>query len=84
MVPANRALVKNASLHGVYWTPYATHHPDLVDEAAHRIFSMYRSGRLDPCVTTVAPLSAALDCTDRIAAGTTTGKTVLDVAGSPA
>jgi NADPH:quinone reductase-like Zn-dependent oxidoreductase len=27
-VPANEALVRNLSLHGMYWTPYATARPD--------------------------------------------------------
>lgn len=78
-VPANQALVRNLSLHGVYWTPYATARPDLVARAADEIFALHRAGRLDPCVTVTAPLADALDCVDRVAAGTTTGKTVLVV-----
>lgn len=74
---ANRALVKNASLHGLYWTPYATARPDLVAIAAAEIFELYRAGRLDPCVTSTAPLAAAIECVDRVASGATTGKSVL-------
>ncbi|MFZ8997432.1 MAG: NADPH:quinone oxidoreductase family protein [Ilumatobacteraceae bacterium] len=78
-VTANQALVRNVSLHGMYWTPYATRHPELVREAADRIFDLWRSGRLDPCITVRAPLRTALDQVDEIHAGRTTGKTVLTV-----
>lgn len=78
-VPANQALVRNLSLHGMYWTPYATRHPELVAGAAEQIFGLWRSGRLDPCVTVVAPLDRALARVDEVAAGGTTGKTVLTV-----
>ncbi|MFZ9016138.1 MAG: hypothetical protein ACO23O_03995, partial [Ilumatobacteraceae bacterium] len=76
---ANQALVRNVSLHGMYWTPYATRHPELVREAADRTFDLWRSGRLDPCITVRAPLRTALDQVDEIHAGRTTGKTVLTV-----
>lgn len=76
---ANQALVKNASLHGVYWTPYATRRPDLVAAAAEDVFALHRAGRLDPCVTVVAPLEDAVQHVERVAAGTTTGKVVLAV-----
>ena len=79
---ADRALVKNASLHGLYWTPYAIARPDLVADAATAIFDLNRSGRIDAAVTVTAPLEAALACVDRVAAGATTGKTVLVVARS--
>lgn len=77
--PANEALVRNLSLHGMYWTPYATTHPRLVDAAASEIFRLHRAGHLDPCVTVIAPLEEALSCSDRIAAGDTIGKTVIAV-----
>jgi NADPH:quinone reductase len=78
-VPANEALVRNLSLQGMYWTPYATARPDLVIRAAGEIFGLHREGRLDPCVTSTAPLEDAIECVDRVARGATTGKTVLTV-----
>ena len=78
-VAANQALLKNVSFHGLYWTPYATARPDLVARAATEIFGWHSDGRLDPCVTLTAPLEDALTCVDRVAAGATTGKTVLVV-----
>lgn len=76
---ANLALLRNASLHGMYWTPYANERPDLVERAADEIFGLWHAGRLDPLVTVVAPLEAALRCADDVHAGRTTGKTVLTV-----
>jgi len=81
-VRASEALVRNLSLHGMYWTPYATRRPDLVADAARRVFDLHRQGRLDPHVTVVAPLEDALRCVDRVAAGSTTGKSVLAVAAA--
>lgn len=80
-VPANQALVKNASLLGMYWTPYATRHPELVETAATDIFGLWRAGRLDPCVTVVASIDDALVCLADVAGGVTTGKTVLSIGG---
>lgn len=82
-VAANQALVKNASLHGMYYTPYATRHPELVVLAAEEIFGLHRAGRLDPMVMTIAGLEEAVSCVDDVAAGTTTGKTVLAVGATP-
>lgn len=82
-VPVNEALVRNLSLHGMYWTPYATARPDLVADAATEIFRLHREGRLDPCVTVTAPLEDAVTCADHVAAGRTTGKTVLVVRTAP-
>lgn len=82
-IRADRALVKNVSVHGVYWTPYADRRPDLVDEAAAEIFELYRTGRLDPCLGSVEPLDGAVRSADRVWSGATTGKIVIDVSGPP-
>lgn len=78
-VRANEALVRNVSLRGMYWTPYATARPDLVATAAEQIFRLHADGRLDPLVTVTAPLEDALRCVDRVTRGETTGKSVLVV-----
>jgi len=74
---ANHALVKNISLHGVYWTRYTLEAHDLVATAAAEIFELARGGLLDPCVTVVDHISNALDRLHDVASGATTGKTVL-------
>lgn len=74
---ANHALVKNISLHGLYWTRYTLEAPDLVATAAAEIFELHRCGSLDPCVTVVDHISNALDRVDDVASGASTGKTVL-------
>ncbi len=78
-VPTNQALVRCLSVHGMYWTPTALRHPSLVRQATDEIVTLYRAGRLDPCVTVVAPLGEAVDRLDDVAAGRTAGKTVLMV-----
>lgn len=74
---ANYALVKNLSLMGVFWEPYAIHRPEVIAEAAADIFDLHRAGRLDPCITVVDHFENALSRVDAVAAGHTMGKTVL-------
>lgn len=76
-VRANHALVKNVTLHGLYWARYTREAPDLVDAAAAEIFDLHRDGRLDPCVTVVSPMEQALQRVREVAGGATTGKSVL-------
>lgn len=76
-VRANHALVKNVTLHGLYWARYTFEAPDVVDAAAAEVFELHRDGRLDPCVTVVSPMDEALQRVHEVAAGATTGKSVL-------
>ncbi len=76
-LPANYALVKNLSLIGVFWEPYAARRPSLVDQAAQEIFALHAAGRIDPCITVVDDISNAVDRVNDVAAGVTVGKTVL-------
>lgn len=71
------ALVKNLSLIGVFWEPYALRRPELIERAAKEIFALHAAGRIDPCVSVVDNISNAVDRVNDIAAGITVGKTVL-------
>lgn len=75
----NQALIRNISLHGMYWTPYADRRPDLVTRATDEIWAAHAAGALLAGVTVVAPLEQAIDCAADVTAGRTTGKTVLMV-----
>jgi NADPH2:quinone reductase len=74
---ANYALVKNLSLIGVFWEPYATQYPELVEQAAREIFALHGEGRIDPCITVVDDISNAVERVNDVADGSTVGKTVL-------
>lgn len=74
---ANYALVKNLSLMGVFWEPYALRRPEVVERAVAEVFALHRQGRLDTCVTVVDHVANALERVDAVAEGRTTGKTVL-------
>ena len=76
-IPANHALVRNLSVHGMYWTPLATAHPDLVERAASEIFGLHAEGRLDPCVSVVDSIEQALERLADVTAGRVVGKSVL-------
>ena len=76
-LPVNHVLVKNVSLHGLYWGRYPTENPGAVAAAADEIFGHVGAGRLDPLISHRARFEDALACVDAIAAGGTTGKTIL-------
>lgn len=76
-VAVNHVLVKNVSLHGLYWGRYPAENPAAVAAAAEEIFGHVAAGRLDPLISRRAGFDEALACVDAIATGGTTGKTVL-------
>lgn len=76
-VRANHALVKNVTLHGLYWARYTFEAPDAVAAAGEEIFDLHRRGGLEPFVTVVSPMRHAVERVQDVAGGATTGKSVL-------
>ena len=74
---ANHVLIKNYSVVGLHWGLYAERRPDLVDECAEELLRLYAAGRLAPYVSRRVPLERAAEALGDVAAGRTTGKTVL-------
>ena len=76
-VAVNHVLVKNVAVTGLYWGRYVDERPDLVGAAADEIFGHLAAGRIDPLITNRGPITDALAAVDAVAAGRTTGKTIL-------
>ena len=74
---ANHVLVKNYSVIGLHWGLYTERRPDLVDECTDQLLSLYAVGKIAPYVSRKLPLEHAANALSEVAAGRTTGKTVL-------
>jgi NADPH2:quinone reductase len=49
-VPANRILLKDISICGVHWGPYAREHPEYYAHARQSLTALYEAGKLRPVV----------------------------------
>lgn len=76
----NHVLVKNVTIHGLYWTRYCADAPDIVADATTAITDLHSQGRLSPMVTSVLPLDEALQSLQPVRDGTSIGKHVLTTA----
>ncbi|MEE2717437.1 MAG: NADPH:quinone oxidoreductase family protein [SAR324 cluster bacterium] len=76
-VAANRILLKNISVIGLFWGNYFKHNPGLVRETQNRLNALYERGRLKPVIYQVRPLSELLDALDVVAQRQVYGKLVL-------
>jgi NADPH2:quinone reductase len=55
-LPVNLALVKNASIVGVYWGAYAANKPQVLRDSLTTLLGWYADGKLKPHVSRVFPL----------------------------
>ncbi len=76
--PANRLLLQNAAVHGLYWGEVAAREPDLVGESFEALGTWYADGRLQPRVARVLPLEDAGQAIELLLSRSVTGKVVLD------
>lgn len=78
-VAANRILLKNMSVVGVYWGGYVEKHPQYVHEAEAALFAMYEAGQIKPIVSQSYPLADAVQALHDLATRKTIGKVVLTI-----
>ncbi len=79
-IPANILLVKNLTVHGLYWGAYATLAPEVLTGSIATLFRWYAEGRLKPHVSHVLPLADANAALDLLRERRATGKVVVQVA----
>jgi NADPH2:quinone reductase len=79
-IPANILLVKNLTVHGVYWGGYASLRPQVLRESVARLFGWWAEGRLKPHVSRELPLEEAEAGLDALRDRSATGKVVIRVA----
>lgn len=78
-VQANRVLLKNISVVGVFWGDYVISHPWYLGETHFNLEKLYTGGKIRPSVNCVYPLSDAQRAMRDIAQRNVIGKAVLTV-----
>lgn len=78
-LPTNHLLVKNYAVLGLHWGLYREHRPDVLARSHEAVVTEVAAGRLRPAIGAVRPFADAAAAITDIAAGTTTGKVVVDV-----
>ena len=73
----NHVLIKNYSIVGLHWGLYGERRPDLLDECTRELLKLYEAGAIAPYVSRQVPLEEAAGALSDVAAGRSTGKTVI-------
>ena len=78
-LPLNLALLKGASVVGVFWGDFARREPARFGQSVAQLARWYREGRLKPHVEETLPLEKAREALNRMAERKVKGKLVLTV-----
>ena len=77
-LPANIALLKNASLVGVFWGAYMMHDPAVIQRSFQQLLRWYAEGKLQPRVHSAFALEDAARALREIKDRRAMGKVVLN------
>lgn len=78
-IRANHLLVKNYSVHGLYWALYQTRRPDLVDAAHGELTRLAAEGAVRPMIGGVVDFENAPEVIDELGGGASVGRLVVRV-----
>jgi len=78
-LPLNLALLKGASIVGVFWGDFARREPRQFAESARQLARWYAEGKLRPHVSQAFPLERAVDALKLMAARQVKGKVVIRI-----
>jgi len=78
-LPLNLALLKGASIVGVFWGDFARREPARFADSVRQLAKWYQEGRLRPHVSETFPLERAAEALKRLVARQVKGKVVLTV-----
>ena len=76
-IPANYLLVKNITVHGLYWGGYMAFAPEVLTRSLAALLKMYAEGDLKPHVSHTLPLERAADGLKLLRDRKSTGKVVI-------
>src|SRR5437660_1520514 len=79
-LPLNLALLKGASVVGVFWGDFARREPKAFGESAKQLGRWYAEGKLRPHISQTLPLERAADAIKLLASRQAKGKVVLTTA----
>jgi len=80
-LPLNLALLKGASVVGVFWGDYTRREPKSFAQSALQLARWYKEGRLKPHVSATFPLAKAADAMNLLASRKAKGKVVVSIGG---
>ena len=75
----NLALLKGASVVGVFWGDFTRREPQAFAESARQLARWYREGKLKPHVSTTFPLAQAAEAMNLLASRQAKGKVVIRI-----
>ena len=78
-IPANILLVKNISVHGLYWGGYLKFRPEVLTRSLTQLFDWYKEGRISPHIGHIVPLEAAAEGLELLRSRKSTGKVVVQI-----
>jgi NADPH2:quinone reductase len=81
-LPLNLALLKGASLVGVFWGDFARRQPKEFAQSVRQLGRWYAEGKLKPHVSQTLPLEKAAEALKLMAARQVKGKLVLTIDNS--
>lgn len=79
-IPANLLLVKNLSVHGLYWGGYLAFRPEVLTDSLATLMGWFAEGGLRPHVSHVLPLDRVEEGLDLLRSRKATGKVVITLA----
>lgn len=78
-IPANILLVKNLTVHGLYWGGYARFRPSVLTDSLKVLINWYIQGKIKPHVSHVKPFDQVNEALDLLRQRKATGKVVVRV-----
>ena len=78
-LPLNLALLKGASVVGVFWGEFTRREPKLFAESARQLARWYAQGKLKPHVSATYPLAKAAEAMNLLASRQAKGKVVIRI-----
>jgi NADPH2:quinone reductase len=78
-LPLNLALLKGASMVGVFWGDFTRREPKLFGESARQLAKWYAEGKLKPHVSATFPLEKAAEAMSLLASRQAKGKVVIRI-----
>ncbi|WP_193142574.1 MULTISPECIES: NADPH:quinone oxidoreductase family protein [unclassified Meridianimarinicoccus] len=76
-IPANYLLVKNITVHGLYWGGYLAFAPKVLTDSMAELFDWYAEGKLRPHISHTLPLEKADVGLELLRSRKSTGKVVI-------
>ena len=78
-IKANRILLRNISIVGLYWSEYWKHSPARIRDAHDRLVGLYAEGKIRPLIHRIYPMADLISAFEDIRARKVIGKAVLRV-----